>query len=196
MRRFSRRQVLRFLSAAPALSVTSWARPLNSLSQTGSAASVRKNAAHLTAPEIALFMRGFQLLIRDKTLDQFVQEHGDSEKHRQHELSPGVTTLLQSHLMPQPGGERFLAWHRAFLLEFEAAMRAAVGREDGEAQAKKVFIPYWDFFSCQQLRLGVGRELQTWRHPSRRARRPASRPPRPREGRPYVRSTGYTLAWD
>jgi hypothetical protein len=145
MRRFSRRQVLRLLSAAPALSITSWARPLNGLLQTGSARSVRKNAAQLTASEIALFVRGFRLLIRDKILDQFVAEHGNSTKHQQHELSPGVTTLLQSHLMPQPGGERFLAWHRAFLLEFEAAMRAAIGREDGETQAEKVFIPYWDF---------------------------------------------------
>lgn len=107
MRRFSRRQILRLLSAAPMLSVTSWSRPLNGLFQTGSATSVRKNAAHLTASEIALFVRGFRLLIRDKTLNQFVAEHGNSDKHQQHELSPGVTTLLQSHLMPQPGASAF-----------------------------------------------------------------------------------------
>lgn len=105
--------------------------------------TVRKSAASMTAPEVELFKRAFTLLVENGTLDLFVAEHNDHERHRMHEASPDVRALIP-HFMPYPGGQRFLPWHRAFLLEMEKAMRAAVREVDGEEAASRVFLPYWD----------------------------------------------------
>lgn len=104
--------------------------------------ALRKSAAKMTEREIELFKRGYELLIKDGTMDELILAHGDMSQE-QHELAPNVL-LLTFHFMPYPGGERFLAWHRAFLLEFELELRRAVYQSYGSEALRELFVPYWD----------------------------------------------------
>ena len=140
----TRRDALRILAATPALALLGDVAPPGRTTGPAQGQVVRRSASAMTQEEIALFQHAFDLVVRDRTLDTFIAAHAHGDRQRPHEIVPGVTTLAQSYLMPYPGGERFLPWHRAFLLELEAAMQRAVRRELGEEAARRVFVPYWD----------------------------------------------------
>jgi tyrosinase len=76
----------------------------------------RKDQAALTANEQERFLCAYQTLIGTGTLGQLVKIHG--EVHYQH------------------GTERFLPWHRVFLLQLEQALKVV---------HPDVSIPYWDW---------------------------------------------------
>jgi hypothetical protein len=148
MSNHSRRAFLYSLAAASAASLSAsftvhrsasaqtYAKPARRLQV------ARKSAAKMTSREIDLFKRGFDLLIKKRVMDELILAHSDMTQE-QHEVAPNVL-LLTFHLMPYPGGERFLAWHRAFLLEFELALRRAIYEEYGSGPLNEVYVPYWD----------------------------------------------------
>lgn len=185
MRPLSRRRMLQLFVATPLAAVNADRLAFITGRPSVQSVSLRKSAAALTDSEIALFRHSFELIIKNRVLDQFVAEHGNGEKHQQHEISPGVTTLLQTHLMPEPGGERFLAWHRALLLEIENAMRTAVRESEGEAEARRVFIPYWDF---SHTGASIPKWIDEFRPKGIQAVAPAGLPP----GHPGFGKEGHT----
>lgn len=144
MSKHSRRAFLKSLAASSAVSLFAHSSALSQSypQPVRRVPIVRKSAAELNSQEIEWFKRGYELLIKTGVMDDLILAHGDMSQE-QHELAPNVT-LLTFHLMPYPGGERFLAWHRAFLLEFELALRHAVYEAYGAGPLKQVFVPYWD----------------------------------------------------
>src|SRR5712692_8049355 len=76
----------------------------------------RKDQAKLRRHERDRFLCAYQTLVGNGTLGQFVKIHG--EVHYQH------------------GSERFLPWHRVFLLLLENALKSV---------HPDVSIPYWDW---------------------------------------------------
>lgn len=77
----------------------------------------RKDQAKLTASEQERFLCAFNVLNQNGTLGQFVEVHGQPVHQMHHTL-------------------RFLPWHRAFLVEFEKALRSI---------HPDVTLPYWDW---------------------------------------------------
>jgi hypothetical protein len=124
----------------------------------------------MTQAEIRRFVRAYQKLADDGVMDAFVAAHDDMSQ-QQHEISPNVMTL-SFHFMPQPGGERFLPWHRAFLLELENKLREAVRAQEGNASAASFALPYWDFSSG-----GLPDWVRSFLPKRIKAKRPAELPP-------------------
>jgi tyrosinase len=83
--------------------------------------AIRKSAASLSATEQQRFTHGITQLIASGSYGQLVAIHSDM-RHDQHG-SMGPT-----------GTERFLPWHRDFLLKFEQELQ---GLDAG------AFVPYW-----------------------------------------------------
>jgi tyrosinase len=84
----------------------------------------RKNAHHLTAAESGRYKRAIKKMLADITnpYGKLVAIHGDMS----HDM----------HGMDADGVQRFLPWHRDYLLQFEKALQQI----DPAA-----FIPYWDW---------------------------------------------------
>lgn len=108
---------------------------------------VRKSASELTEAEIERFSTAWRLLAKSGDLGSIAEEHCDQETHQNH----GMQTLADGSVkwLGYPGTQRFLAWHRAYLMVIEEALRDVLRRHyESEgvdpASADGLFIPYWD----------------------------------------------------
>jgi hypothetical protein len=118
---------------------------------------LRKSASALSADEIDRFRRAFEFAVAQGYFDPFNDEHYDHHKHRHHGqdvLATSPMTIMTSH--HASAGFRLLPWHRAFILEAERMLRAALrarNRAEGRnpAEADLLFIPYWDAAHDQAL---------------------------------------------
>lgn len=87
----------------------------------------RKNQKDMTAAERQAYQEAVQHLDDSGDLGKLVAIHGDM-KHRMHGAMEGMTDPV--------GEQRFLPWHREFLLQFEAQLRKLDA---------KLYVPYWDW---------------------------------------------------
>ena len=95
----------------------------------------RKSAASLSAPEAARYVAVVSQLISrpDNPYGVLVGYHADMT----HDMHPGMgATISPSDPNDTAGTERFLPWHRLYLLRFEQ-----LGQEIDPA----FFVPYWDW---------------------------------------------------
>ena len=106
---------------------------------------VRKNAFSLTTAETDVIINALTALSRTDIWYRYAQLHeqvssGDNSVHgwfRQNQPDGNATNIHNAY-------HRFLPWHRLFLWDFEAQMRA---------QSANAFIPYWDWTIASQRRL-------------------------------------------
>lgn len=87
--------------------------------------AVRKRATKMVAAEKKRFRDVITALIGSGTFGQLVADHADM----MHNMHGGMGAI---------GRQRFLPWHRVYLLKLERAMQAL------DPQA---FIPYWNWTS-------------------------------------------------
>lgn len=116
---------------------------------TTAAPTVRKSASALTADEIDRFQRAFEHAVAAGHFDDFNDEHYDHHHQRNHGADVQATAPMTVVFMDQTSGYRLLPWHRSFLLEAEAMLRASLRERDqaegrDPAEADLLFIPYWD----------------------------------------------------
>ncbi|HWT22770.1 MAG TPA: tyrosinase family protein [Solirubrobacteraceae bacterium] len=117
----------------------------------------RKSASEMTRTEVDRFRRAFSYAVREGYLDVFSAEHFDRMRNRHH----GVDLLSGAPPAVTPGesavwGHRLLPWHRAFIIEAERMLRAALrerNRAEGRSprEAARLFIPYWNASGDQDL---------------------------------------------
>jgi hypothetical protein len=110
---------------------------------------VRRSASALGAEEIDRFRRAFGYAVEKGYFDVFNDEHYDHLRNRNHGADVLATSPMTAEVMPTSWGYRLLPWHRSFLLEGEAMLRAALRERDAAegrdpAEAELLFIPYWD----------------------------------------------------
>lgn len=91
--------------------------------------AVRKRASQLTTQEQQLYIQGVTNLIQSGAYGQLVAIHADM-RHMQHGSMGPI------------GRQRFLPWHRDFLLQLERQLQGL------DANA---FIPYWDWATDRSL---------------------------------------------
>jgi hypothetical protein len=119
-------------------------------SQAAPADSVeRRSASALSAAEIDRFERAFAYAVAKGLFDPFNDEHYNHEKQRHHGADVMASSPIMVMQMSQASGYRLLPWHRSFLIEAEAMLRAALRQRDAEegkdpSEADLLFIPYWD----------------------------------------------------
>lgn len=118
---------------------------------------VRKSASAMSRAETDRFARAFRWGVAKGYFDVFNDEHYDHMRNRQH----GADVLASTPPAAAAGlsaawGFRLLPWHRSFLIECEAMLRAALydrnvteGRDPAEAEL--LFLPYWDAAHLQDL---------------------------------------------
>ncbi len=118
---------------------------------------VRKSASAMSEIEIDRFQRAFRWAVAKGYFDVFNDEHFDHLRNRQHSADVLSSTPPEAEAGLAPSwGYRLLPWHRSFLIEAEAMLRAALHdrnlQEQGDmAEADLVFLPYWDATHLQDL---------------------------------------------
>lgn len=117
---------------------------------------VRKSAGAMAPDEIDRFRRAFEHAVARGYFDVFNDEHYDHHRNRNHGADVQATSPMTAKFMDQASGHRLLPWHRSFMLEGEAMLRAALrerNREQGRdpAEADLLFMPYWDAAHDRQL---------------------------------------------
>ncbi|MDC0679657.1 tyrosinase family protein [Sorangium atrum] len=122
----------------------------------GAQAIVRKSASAMTSEEIDRFERAYEYAVASGFFDVFNDEHYDHHRHRHHGADLQATSPMTIMVMDETSGYRLLPWHRAFLLEAEQMLRAALRQRDQEegmdpSEADLLFIPYWDAAHDQDL---------------------------------------------
>lgn len=122
----------------------------------GAQAIVRKSASAMTSEEIDRFKRAYEYAVANGFFDVFNDEHYDHHRHRHHGADLQATSPMTIMVMDETSGYRLLPWHRAFLLEAEQMLRAALRQRDQEegmdpSEADLLFIPYWDAAHDQDL---------------------------------------------
>ncbi len=124
---------------------------------------VRKSADDMTRAEVDRFRRAFSYAVRKGYFDVFSAEHYDQMRNRQHgaDVLAGAPPAAKAGESPA-WGLRLLPWHRAFLLEAEDMLRAALRRRNREEgrdprEADRLFIPHWDAAGNGRLPLWVRR---------------------------------------
>jgi hypothetical protein len=161
--RRSRRDLVVGVVIAVAASLTACTSPTGSTSPIGDAAAsqhaqvVRKSASAMTAAEIDRFERAFSYAVGKGYFDSFNDEHFNHQRNRQHGAELTATAPIGAMAGESIAWEyRLLPWHRAFILEAEQMLRAALrerdrteGRDPNEANS--LFIPYWDATHEQAL---------------------------------------------
>jgi hypothetical protein len=118
---------------------------------------LRKSASQMSPDEIDRFKRAFSYAVAKGYFDVFSDEHFNHQRNRQHGAELTATAPITAMAGESIAWEyRLLPWHRAFILEAEQMLRAALrqrdheeGRDPGEADA--LFIPYWDAAHDQAL---------------------------------------------
>lgn len=93
----------------------------------------------MTDVEKDRFLNGFYTLVNNGTYGKLVEHHTNMSYNMHSSMSHS------SHGFPLMGQQRFLPWHRAYLLEFEEML---------QDYDQSLFVPYWDW--------SVDRELPTW----------------------------------
>jgi hypothetical protein len=112
--------------------------------------TVHKNASRMSPEEINRFSRAYQWAVAHGYFDVFNDEHFNAKRNRHH----GADVLAVAPPAVFPGetpawGFRLLPWHRSFILEAEAMLKAALAERNREerrdpAEADLLFLPYWD----------------------------------------------------
>ena len=117
---------------------------------------VRKSAEAMTEEEIARFKRAFAFAVSSGYFDAFNDEHNDHDFQHNHGAEIGPATPFRILVMPPSWGLRLLPWHRAFILEGEAMLRAALRKLNSQQrkdpnEADLLFAPYWNATAGQKL---------------------------------------------
>ena len=161
--RRSRRGLILGAVIAIAASLTACANPTGSTSPAGDAAVsqhtqvVRKSASAMTTAEIDRFERAFSYAVGKGYFDAFNDEHFNHQRNRQHGAELTATAPIGAMAGESIAWEyRLLPWHRAFILEAEQMLRAALRERDrtegrDPSEANSLFIPYWDATHEQTL---------------------------------------------
>ncbi|MBV8542689.1 MAG: tyrosinase family protein [Pseudonocardiales bacterium] len=148
---------------AVAASLTACANPAGPTSPTGDAAApqhaqvARKSASDMTAAEIDRFERAFSYAVGKGYFDAFNDEHFNHQRNRMHGAELTATAPIGAMAGESIAWEyRLLPWHRAFILEAEQMLRAALRQRDrtegrDPSEANSLFIPYWDATHEQAL---------------------------------------------
>jgi tyrosinase len=89
----------------------------------------RKDQAAMSSDEQQRFLSAINTLIANGFYGKYVAIHADM-KHNMHTMDGPI------------GTQRFLPWHRVFLLDLEREMRSIDPR---------IFIPYWDWLAVRQI---------------------------------------------
>lgn len=118
--------------------------------------AVRKSASAMSPAEIDRFKRAFEFAVHNGYFDAFNDSHYDHHRNRHHGADVLATSPMTVEFMATSWGHRLLPWHRSFLIEAEAMLRAALrARNEAEGgdptEADLVFIPYWDAAHDQAL---------------------------------------------
>jgi hypothetical protein len=119
--------------------------------------SVHKSASQMTRQEIRRFSRAYRWAVAKGYFDVFNDEHFNAQRNRHH----GADVLAVAPPAVFPGetpewGYRLLPWHRSFIIEGEAMLKAALAdrnrheRRDPK-EADLLFLPYWDATHEQDL---------------------------------------------
>jgi hypothetical protein len=116
----------------------------------------RRSASSLTDVEIDRFQRAFGYAVAKGYFDPFNDEHYNHEKQRHHKADVMASSPIMIMQMSDQAGYRLLPWHRSFIIEAEAMLRAALrARDQAEgkdpSEADLLFIPYWDASHEQDL---------------------------------------------
>ena len=112
--------------------------------------TVHKNAARMSPQEIHRFRRAYTWAVARGYFDVFNDQHLDAARNRHH----GADLLGTAPPSAAAGeslawGLRLLPWHRSFITEAEAMLKAALAERNGRerrdpAEADLLFLPYWD----------------------------------------------------
>lgn len=113
----------------------------------GRASVVRKGASAMTPEEIERFKEAWALLVANGDLGKIAIGHSDLAAQRHHGVQ--IRADYTAQVNPPSYADRFLCWHRAYVLDLEQAMRAALvadyqARGLDCAVADRVFVPYLD----------------------------------------------------
>lgn len=117
----------------------------------------RKSASKMTPAEIDRFQRAYSYAVAKGYFDAFNDSHLDHHRNRNHGFELLATAPPTAMIGDTPAwGHRLLPWHRAFILEAEQMLRAALrerNRQEGRdpREADGLFIPYWDMTHDQTL---------------------------------------------
>ncbi|WP_437631190.1 tyrosinase family protein [Sorangium sp. So ce854] len=119
-------------------------------------AIVRKSASAMSSAEIDRFKRAYEHAVAKGFFDVFNDEHYNHHRNRHHGADLQATSPMTVMVMDEASGYRLLPWHRAFILEAEQMLRAALRERDEEegvdpSEADLLFMPYWDAAHDQDL---------------------------------------------
>jgi tyrosinase len=96
-------------------------------------ATLRKSTAAMSAAEWTAFKSAVSTLISNGKYHSMVMIHHNMKHHMHSAMS------MHGMQMSDPKGrQRFLPWHRAFVLHFEAELQNVTA---------SVFVPYWDWIT-------------------------------------------------
>jgi hypothetical protein len=119
--------------------------------------SVHKNAARMSRQEIRRFSRAYRWAVAKGYFDVFNDEHYNARRNRQHAADVQAAAPPSVVAGESPAwGLRLLPWHRAFITEAEAMLKAALAERNRRerrdpAEADLLFLPYWDATHDQDL---------------------------------------------
>ena len=112
--------------------------------------SVHKSASEMSREEIKRFSRAYKWAVDKGYFDVFNDQHFNGMRNRHHGLealsaSPPAVGLGASFVWSL----RLLPWHRSFITEAEAMLKAALAERNlrehrDPAEADLLFLPYWD----------------------------------------------------
>jgi hypothetical protein len=119
--------------------------------------SVHKSASAMSREEIRRFSRAYRWAVAKGYFDVFNDEHFNAQRNRHH----GADVLAVAPPAVFPGetpewGYRLLPWHRSFIIEGEAMLKAALAERNRHErrdpkEADLLFLPYWDATHEQDL---------------------------------------------
>jgi hypothetical protein len=112
--------------------------------------SVHKSAARMSRQEIRRFSRAYTWAVAKGYFDVFNDQHYNAMRNRHHlgdvqATAPPTVAAGEGFAW----GLRLLPWHRSFITEAEAMLRAALAERNRRerrdpAEADLLFLPYWD----------------------------------------------------
>jgi Common central domain of tyrosinase len=119
--------------------------------------SVHKSASTMTRQEIRRFSRAYTWAVAKGYFDVFNDQHFNAQRNRHHgaDVLAVAPPAVFAGETPQ-WGYRLLPWHRSFILEGEAMLKAALAERNRHEhrdpdEADLLFLPYWDATHEQDL---------------------------------------------